>query len=188
MNKFGKAESSSWVPDVRRGWWILGAFVIQLATIPVISDPSALTLKKVVLALTAAMLVWGILPNLKLWSFRVLALGFALNALVIFLNGGLMPVSPENYARVAGPEAQRLVIGQTPPRTKAVLVEASDTRLKLLSDVIYVGQPTPRLFSIGDILLVVGLLVFAIEIGRRAAQHRRRFRLNYLATEGNNIG
>ena len=148
--------------DLSRAWLIILAFAIQLAVIPTVSDPSALALKKAVLVVTGVMLIVGIVPNLHLWSVRVIVLGFVLNAAAISLNGGLMPITPENQAKVFGVEALP-EIGQTPAYSKNVLLEADDTKVGILSDRIYIGGPSPRVYSIGDFVLVSGLLLFGIE-------------------------
>ena len=148
--------------DLSRSWLIILAFAIQLAVIPTVSDPSALALKKAVLVVTSVMLIVGIIPNLHLWSVRVIALGFLLNAAAMSLNGGLMPITPENQAKVFGVEAMS-EIGQTPAYSKNILLEADDTKVDLLSDRFYIGGPSPRVYSIGDFVLVSGLVLFGME-------------------------
>lgn len=102
---------------MRRGWLIILAFLVQLITILMVTDPSTLPIKKAVLAITALMILLGILPNLRWWAFRVFAVGFVLNTLVIAVNGGLMPVTPENHQRVLKAEVQMPSLGQTPPHS-----------------------------------------------------------------------
>ena len=160
---------------IRRGWLLLLAFVIQLVAIYTITDPTALAAKKSVLALTSAMLLWAVVANLRWWSFRILAVGLLLNTLVMAVNGGLMPATPENLARLVAPsQVQALQLGQTPPLSKNELKAASDIRLRFLSDIIYVGVPTPKVYSAGDVVLAVGVAGFAIETAALAILRRRR--------------
>lgn len=162
--------------DLRRGWLILLAFLIQLAVIRTITDPSSLGIKKAALAVTALMLLWAILPNLRWWAFRIFAAGFVLNTLAMAANGGLMPVTPENHLRVADASHETLSQGQTPPHCKCILLAPSDTRLGFLSDTIYLSTPSPKVYSVGDLFLMVGLLTFLGEVAVRAVHSRRRTR------------
>ena len=168
---------------LRWGWLIILAFVIQLVTIPILSDPSALVVKKAILAVTSLMVLVGILPNLRWWTFRILAIGFVLNTLAISVNGGLMPVSPENYGKISGEKAQVLELGQTPTGSKDVLMAASETRLKPLTDTLYIPFFRPNIYSIGDIVLFAGLISFVLEAATRAINHRRRSNASRLALE-----
>ena len=170
-------DCSASKPDVfavRRGWLIILAFLVHLITILLVTDPSALAIKRAVLAITALMLLLGILPNLKWWAFRVFAVGFILNTLVMTVNGGLMPVTPENHQRVLKSEVQMPSLSQTPPNSKNVLLASADTKLSFLSDTIYLPVLKPRVYSIGDLFLVAGILVFVAELASRSI--RRRFR------------
>ena len=160
--------------DVRMGWLIILAFVIQWVAIPNMTDPSALALKKAVLALTALMILVGIVPNLRWWAFRVLALAFVLNTLVISVNGGLMPITPEKFSKLTHTDVADLTLGQTPPHSKNVLLRASDTRLAFLSDVFPISAPRAKVYSIGDLILRAGLVMFILEAVVRAVQSRKR--------------
>ena len=180
-----KTDESGGILDVRFGWLIILAFVIQLATILTITDPSALVLKKAIMAVTGLLILGGLIPNLRWWGFRVLAVGFLLNALVMIVNGGLMPVTPENYAKVARSDVGPVAIGETPPRTKSVVMVDDETRLAFLSDVVYVGSPSPRVYSVGDIALGLGFVAVFIEVGVGAIVRRKRQRTFKLAMEEN---
>ena len=157
---------------VKRGWLIILAFLMQVAVITTVSDPEALALKRAVLAITSLMLLLGILPNLRWWSFRILALGFLMNTLVIAVNGGLMPVTPEDNAKVSPPD-QRVEVGQTPPHSKNILLNREDARLYFLADTIYLSWPSPKVYSAGDAVLALGLVAFALEAAYRGLRARR---------------
>ena len=157
---------------VRRGWLIILAFSVQLAVILTVTDPTALNIKKAVLLITLVIVLFGLLPNLRWWCFRIFAVGFVLNVLVISANGGLMPVTPENHQKVAGREAESLRLGQTPPHSKNVLLESSDTAVRFLSDTVYLSFPSPKIYSIGDLFLMAGLVVFLVEAPVAAVRSR----------------
>jgi hypothetical protein len=162
--------------DLRRGWLILLAFLIQLAVVRPITDPSSLGMKRAALAVMALILLLAIIPNLRWWAFRIFAAGFVLNTLVMAANGGLMPVTLENHLRVADAGHQTLSLGQTPPHSKVVLLAPSDTRLRFLSDTIYLSTYKPKIYSLGDLFLMAGLLTFLVEVAVRAVHSRRRSR------------
>ena len=168
---------------LRWGWLIILAFLVQLVTIPILSDPSALAVKKAIIAVTLLMVLVGIVPNLRWWTFKILAIGFLLNTLAISVNGGLMPVTPENYAKVSGEEAQFLGPGQTPPGSKDVLMAASDTRLRPLTDTLYIPFLRPNVYSIGALVLFAGLISFVLEAATRAINHRKRAGASRFALE-----
>jgi hypothetical protein len=91
------------------------------------------------------------------WAWRLAALGVALNTLVIALNGGHMPQSPEAAAAVWGAsqiDADRL---------QNVSVMGPATRLAWLGDVFAEPAWLPRrnVVSMGDIFLAIGVAGWA---------------------------
>jgi hypothetical protein len=102
-----------------------------------------------------------------------LGVGFLLNAAVMSANGGLMPITLEDY-NLMPESAVGLSIGQTPPGTKNVLLSEPDIRLGLLRDQHYIAEFRPNVYSVGDLLLLAGLAVFVIEVASRLVQSRRR--------------
>lgn len=85
--------------------------------------------------------------NIILPGMKVFGLGSLLNFIVIFLNGGTMPVSPQAIA----------VVGLSEPRGTHSLLGA-ETRLWFLADVIPVKWP-PQVLSVGDIFIVAGIFM-----------------------------
>jgi hypothetical protein len=96
------------------------------------------------------------LRNGSLRGMRWITLGILLNALVISLNGGVMPVDP-----IFLPEAKRqaLLAGQG---THGLMTMA--TRLAFLGDRFYLAIPglQKQVFSLGDCIIDIGcfILVF----------------------------
>lgn len=102
--------------------------------------------------------------NRTLPGVYIFAAGVALNALVIGLNGGLMPVDPAIL-----PEASRQVL-LNGTGTHGLLTE--ETKLKLLADHFYAEIPglSKQLFSLGDIFIDIGigyLIIKAMISGRK---------------------
>jgi len=106
-------------------------------------------------------LIGLILINRRLAGVPIIGLGLGLNALVTAVNGGYMPVTPEAVERaglthlVSEMEAGARVLG-----AKDMILPRADTHLWFLGDVFVLQGPWPTVFSIGDVLLVVGVLIF----------------------------
>jgi hypothetical protein len=108
-------------------------------------------------------LAW-VLANWQLPGLVLVALGLAMNAVVMAANGA-MPVHPEAIAAL-GRDASELVRG------KHVLADA-DTRLWWLAD-IWAVPPIRSVISIGDVVLAAGLIpiVHHLMTYRTAAERR----------------
>lgn len=144
-----------------RGWPMVGlAFALELTLYnpPLNSQPWAMQLGPWAW-LAARMVLLGVLlfngwrAGALVWPWRVAALGVGLNTLVVALNGGHMPQSPE---------AALLVWGAShidPTRLQNVTSMGADTRLAWLGDVF--AEPTwlprPNVVSAGDVLLALGI-------------------------------
>lgn len=144
--------------DARVRAWpaILVAFAIELVLYnpPVDQQPWAINIGPWVwLAAQCVFFTVLALNGLAAWPWRVAALGVGLNCLVIALNWGHMPQSPEAAMAVWG----RSFVD--PTRLQNVAPMDVGTRLAFLGDVI--AEPTwlPRanVISVGDILLSLGI-------------------------------
>lgn len=105
------------------------------------------------------------LANFNQWGFRVIALGLALNLLVIAFNGGFMPINPQNASRLypdVPPDAWEF--GQRLADSKDTVIPEAATRLRYLSDRFFVAfapVSTYRIvFSAGDVLIAAGIILW----------------------------
>lgn len=107
-----------------------------------------------------------VLRNFHVPGVRILGLGILLNALVIGLNGGLMPVD-STYL----PDESRnaLLAGQG---THGLLTE--DSVLGFLADRLFLSVPGlgRQLFSIGDVFIDIGTFILVYDTMTRARSHR----------------
>lgn len=108
--------------------------------------------------------------NRKAPGFWLLGIGLVLNFLVIILNGGLMPISPEVVSKYL-PNAQdgTWTIGERLGATKDIVLNISETRFWWLSDRFTLPDwiNYAVAFSFGDILIWIGAFWLLWSLGAR---------------------
>ncbi len=110
---------------------------------------------------STALVLAALLRNLRQPGLALIALGAALNAVVILANGGYMPVSPDALAAIGRLE---------PSGTYANTVLAtSGTLLPWFGDIIPLPLPVPlrTVVSLGDLLIGAGATVFLVRVMTR---------------------
>ncbi len=127
-------------------WVIVGAVLVRLAVeLPPLNRVDAA--RFVYAVALAAIIVWSAWHLRRLPGIGLVALGGALNLLVILANGIRMPVAPE----FAGSLTRHGAVGQ-------YTVMGSGTNLNLLGDWIRLW-PSPEVYSAGDVLIALGLAI-----------------------------
>ena len=110
-------------------------------------------------------------------GFWLLGLGLALNLLVITLNGGLMPISPETVAQLV-PDAlpQAWQIGSRLGTSKDVVLPIEATRLWWLADrfLLPAWFPGRVAFSAGDVLIAFGAFRLSWAMGGSSSSRQPR--------------
>jgi hypothetical protein len=173
------------------------AYLLVLASVPLargrISALADVQLRKPALALAAIalqILVISVLPggdqtihttlhlasyfllgafafaNRRIVGVPIIALGGLLNFLAIAANGGVMPTHPDAVASVASTAAEGEFINSR-------VIE--DARLQFLGDIFATPTSLPlhNVFSIGDVLLLVGVIVLVhVACGSRLVPRR----------------
>jgi hypothetical protein len=107
--------------------------------------------------------------NRKEQGFWLLGLGLLLNFLVIVLNGGFMPLPPENADRLIAPGSGVILeVGERVGLGKDILLQRGQTRLWFLGDIFMLPEwlNYPLAFSLGDILIATGAFWLLWELGR----------------------
>jgi hypothetical protein len=113
-------------------------------------------------------LVW---VNWRLPGMPLVGLGIGCNLLVMTLNGGWMPITPEALSQLgrlawveSGGHAAKI------PGSKSVMLPRAETRLWWLSDIFVLAPPfpVPAAFSVGDVLIALGIfwLLQQVLLGR----------------------
>lgn len=112
--------------------------------------------------------------NRSLPGAKAIALGLLLNFVVIAANGGYMPVSREALAAQGQSHLANLPSGTVIAGSKDILLDAADTRLWFLSDVI-TNTWLPlweRSFSLGDVVLAAGVF-YLVQAAVSSPIHRQ---------------
>lgn len=149
------------IPQIHLAWLATLAFLPQLvvfhlpATNYLVSD----RVTSVILVVSQFLLLLFVWRNRHSSGFWILGVGLFLNFLVIVVNGGFMPISPETVRELI-PNAphdywktgERLGVG------KDIVFPIEATRLWLLSDRFLLPAWFPKrvAFSLGDVFIFLG--------------------------------
>jgi len=113
--------------------------------------------------------------NWRLPALPLIAAGAALNALVVIVNGGRMPIPLGLVRSIGGPHAAAQLAAAWSAGTYTIL--DAHTHLAWLADVMLLPGPLPRALSLGDIVLMVGLATAILLLLNRSSPLLARFRL-----------
>jgi hypothetical protein len=136
--------------EVRATWAVLASAAIQIViTSAVRGGDHALHVG--LHMVSYVMVAWFLVANRRLIGMPLVALGAALNVIVISANGGVMPASAAAL-RIAD-------IGTSAGFENSAAI--AHPRLPFLGDVIPVPGPWPigNVLSVGDLLIVTGALI-----------------------------
>ena len=166
------------VPELRSVWLVLLAFLPQwlvfyLPATRLLPEKHVVAFALVSSQLILLLFVW---ENRKHAGFGVLGLGLLLNFLVIALNGGMMPVSPETLSKLV-PEVpvSSWQVGERMGVSKDIILPVSSTRLWALSDrfTLPTWVPYRVAFSLGDVLIAGGAFWLLWALGQETVTQPR---------------
>ncbi len=135
-------------------WLAIVAIGLQYFVVRELGDPFW---AKAVLGASHVLLIVVVAWNWRLLSMWIVALGLLLNLVVIYGNGGLMPIAPE-AVKAMELSSHELRIGER-FGAKSVLLHPEDTLFYGLSDRFQTTFPRPMLYSLGDVVLLLGLML-----------------------------
>jgi len=146
----GRLSALSRLP-LRSTWLVLVALLVQVVVISVIADVVEAGLLAVVHVASYLLAVAFLVVNRRMPGLLLTGCGGLLNLAAIMANGGVMPASPSALALAGRADAQHFVNSGAVP----------DARLAWLGDVFAIPSfmPLANVFSVGDVLLIVGATV-----------------------------
>lgn len=144
--------------EIRLRWWPLAVvgLALQLAPVPSLHGQLDHWLAVGLLIASYVALLGFVLVNIRLAGFALISVGFALNVLVISLNGG-MPVSRQALNEAYGTTSRSVVLELQSNGGAKHHLERPDDVLMPLADVIALGAPVRLVMSIGDVLFFLGV-------------------------------
>ena len=135
-------------------WLAVAGLLVQVVLFTPAGDALAGGLGPAIYVASTAVVFVVVLANRRLAGMPVVALGALSNLAAIAANGGAMPTTAEALATAGldGPGAN----------TNSVVV--ADPALRPLTDVFAIpaGVPLANVFSIGDVLIGVGIVVVIV--------------------------
>jgi hypothetical protein len=171
--------SMTTLSNVRFRWWPLAllGLALQLAPVPHLGSLHARHLAAVGLLIASYLVLLSFVGlNFRLAGFSLIAVGFALNLLVILVNGG-MPVNQRALEIAGGPRYAATISDLLQHGGAKHHLARDDDVLLPLSDVIPVSWPTRNVFSVGDLIAMLGIAwVLAAATKGPAGRHRLRSR------------
>jgi len=148
---------------LRSTWLALLAVALQL---PLLRAPAGsverIRVQQVLFLLSHLVLLIFVWRNRRLTGIQILGLGVMCNLLVIAVNGGFMPIAPQTLTRInPGSLPSQWLAGLYYGYSKDIILLREQTRFEMLSDmwVIPPPFPWPTAFSLGDILIALGIMV-----------------------------
>jgi hypothetical protein len=146
--------------DFRWPWLAIGGFAVQLV---LFSDPVRERVgdlgAPLYVASTVVVLI-AVIRNIRIPGMALVALGAGCNLAAIVANGGYMPASEGAFAALGGE--------LNPGYTNSAIV--ADPALEPLTDLFALPAwlPFANVFSIGDVLIALGVVVVIVAGMRRA--------------------
>jgi hypothetical protein len=143
-------------------WLALLALVLQWPLLRAPSGwPQQVPVQQIFFLLSHLLLLAFVWRNRRLAGMRLMGLGLLLNLVVIVVNGGWMPITPETLVRInPGSAPVNWPPGLHYGYSKDLILLRQETILWVLSDIIVLPPPFPwpAAFSLGDLIVAAGIV------------------------------
>jgi hypothetical protein len=144
-------------------WLALLALVLQIPLLRAPFGPTQQVGVQQALFLVSHLLLLGFVwRNWRLPGIQIVGLGVICNLLVILVNGGFMPITPQTLVQInPGSSLAQWPVGFHYGYSKDIILFRQGTSLWILSDLLVVPPPFPwpTAFSLGDLIMAVGIVV-----------------------------
>jgi hypothetical protein len=148
---------------LRSAWLALLALALQWPLLRAPAGPTqSFSVQRALFVLSHLLLLAFIWRNRRLVGVLVIGLGVMCNLVVIVINGGLMPITPETLVEINnGSTAEQWPVGDHYGYSKDIILIRQETKLWALSDIFALPPPFPKpvAFSLGDLLIALGVVV-----------------------------
>jgi signal transduction histidine kinase len=169
---YARWQKRSWsIPSFRYVWLIFIAFLPQFFAFYLPASRTWYSDSLAALSLVSSQILLLVFCwlNRHLAGIWILALGTALNLIVIAANGGFMPISPETASHLVSQETlQTIPEGGRFGYGKDILLLPENTSLVWLSDRFLLPEWSPYqvAFSGGDLLIALGAFWLMVTQGQ----------------------
>lgn len=141
------------------------ALFVQVTVSHLVTSIFGIDLRPAGLTASYVLLLAFLAINRKNPAVLVFGSGIVMNLAAILANGGFMPTTPEAVMNAGlGDRIAGLAPGGVVPQTTIMLLDQPQIRLWFLSDILSLRSPLQRVFSIGDILVVVGVVLMLVRL------------------------
>jgi hypothetical protein len=158
------------VPPLRKPWLIIIAFLPQFFYMYLPATRTWVTDDLTATGLIASMVLLLVFCwfNRRLSGVWVLTLGLASNLLVIAVNGGFMPISPQTASHLVSPDILATLGSGDRFGYKDILLLPEQTCLIWLTDYFLPpkGFPYQVAFSLGDVFIAAGAFWLMVTQGK----------------------
>jgi hypothetical protein len=144
------------------GWLMLAGLVVQVVLFSPFGAERVGDLGPPIYVGSTLVVAGAILANLRIPGMALVGLGAISNLAAIIANGGYMPADPGAMA----------ALGVSAPTTYSNSAVVHDPALWPLTDIFAmpVWMPWSNVFSIGDVMIVVGVVIVIVAAMRRPVE------------------
>lgn len=159
VGKLRKGKIKNLIHIPTEGWvFILLGFIISYLSVFLISGGNEFLYKKLayIQSISSLLIIIGILYKALNFDRLILAMGFLLNAIPIAFNKGKMPVNGDSLLKL-GLNKQFVLLKENLVVTHTLLDDS--TKAGFLSDIISLKYIFPKVVSIGDLIIALGIFL-----------------------------
>lgn len=150
-------------PNIRYWWLIIISMLLRWLPFAFSTPFDLVDFKRICIILSYALLLFALLRNIRILGASIIAVGTLLNFVAVLANRGFMPVSPDARYLAGKTLLEIPSDGLALTGSGGMVLPTDQTRLWLLTDIIPVSS-VRTVFSIGDIIIGVGILVACVSM------------------------